>query len=633
MALQKRLGTTEVFAISVGAMISSGVFILPGLAYAMSGPSMILAYLLAGLFAVPALMSKIELATAMPKAGGVYFYIDRSMGAAMGTVGGLAGWFSLCFKSAFALVGIGAFAPLLFPGLGEMEVRLIAAGFCVLFTVVNLLGVSHAGRSQVYMVAGLLVILGVYVAAGIGQPRAANYMPFLSDGVGGLFATVGLVFVAFGGLTKAASVAEEVKDPGRTLPLGMFLAFGVVLVLYVLTTFVTVGVVQGAELAKTLTPMNLGADVTFGTTGVVIITIGAILAFVSTANAGILAASRIPLAMSRDGLLPETFEEVDPRRGTPVAGVLVTGGFMVAVILLLDLESLVKTASTLKLLLFILVNVAVILMRESGVQSYRPAYKGSLYPWLQIGGIVVYLALITMMGTLPVLLSLAFVVLSVLWYALYGRANEQARDSAVIYIVKRIAGRAFSGKTLGTELREILQERDGIHEDRFDRLVAACPILEIDGKPTLEEFLSQAAEELAPAVGLTADGLARRLIEAERASSTAIDAHLAIPHVRVDGNPRLALPHAHLEGVGGFHLLVARCKAGVEFSAMATDVQAMFVMVGGADQRQFHLRALAAIAQTAQQPDFRDRWRQAAAVEDLRDLLLLSTRERVVEPD
>jgi len=93
VALQKRLGTTEVFAISVGAMISSGVFILPGLAYAMSGPSMILAYLLAGLFAVPALMSKIELATAMPKAGGVYFYIARRMGAAMGTVGGRAGWF------------------------------------------------------------------------------------------------------------------------------------------------------------------------------------------------------------------------------------------------------------------------------------------------------------------------------------------------------------------------------------------------------------------------------------------------------------------------------------------------------------------------------------------------------------
>ena len=75
-------------------MISSGLFILPGVAFGLTGPSMCLAYLLAGLLTIPALLSKAELATAMPKAGGVYFYIDRSMGPAMGTVGGLAGWFS-----------------------------------------------------------------------------------------------------------------------------------------------------------------------------------------------------------------------------------------------------------------------------------------------------------------------------------------------------------------------------------------------------------------------------------------------------------------------------------------------------------------------------------------------------------
>lgn len=596
-------------------MISSGLFVLPGLAFALSGPSVSLAYLLAGLLTVPALLSKVELATAMPKAGGVYFYIDRSMGSAMGTVGGLAGWFSLSFKSAFALVGIGAFAALLFPSLGDFELRLISGAFCIVFTLVNLRGVHHAGRSQVYMVVGLLAIVAFYVIAGFGATESHRYDNFFDKGFEGLFATVGLVFVSFGGLTKAASVAEEVRDPGRTLPRGMFLAFGIVLLLYGLATHVTVGLVEPQALSETLLPINLGADASMGTTGFVIIAVAAILAFVSTANAGILAASRIPLAMSRDGLLPETFEGINPKRGTPTAGVLVTGGFMLAVVLLLDLEALVKTASTLKLLLFILVNLCVIFMRESGIEGYRPVMKAPFYPWLQIFGVLAYLALIAVMGTLPLVLSLGFVVVSVLWYAFYGRRTERSRDSAIIYIVKRIAGRDLGGKTLGTELREILHERDGHERDRFDQLVAEAPILELSGRGTLERFFEDAAAELSERVGLPAEEIAQRFMDAERKGSTAIDARLAIPHIQI-------------EGLGRFHLCIARSQDGVAFSPMAPDVRAIFLIVGDAEDRNFHLRALAAIASIAQEEDFMERWEQARAEEDLRDLLLLSTRKR-----
>ncbi len=115
MALKKDLGLAGVFCIATGAMISSGLFVLPGIAFAKAGPAMILAYLLAGVLVVPAMFSKAELATAMPKAGGSYFYIERSMGALPGTMAGLANWFSLALKSAFALVGIGAFASLIRP--------------------------------------------------------------------------------------------------------------------------------------------------------------------------------------------------------------------------------------------------------------------------------------------------------------------------------------------------------------------------------------------------------------------------------------------------------------------------------------------------------------------------------------
>ncbi|HSR40887.1 MAG TPA: amino acid permease, partial [Longimicrobiales bacterium] len=107
--LKKQLGLFDVYAISTGAMFSSGFFLLPGLAAAGAGPSVVLAYGAAALFILPAMLSVAELATAMPKAGGAYYFLDRSMGPMVGTVGGLGTWLALVLKSAFALVGMGAY--------------------------------------------------------------------------------------------------------------------------------------------------------------------------------------------------------------------------------------------------------------------------------------------------------------------------------------------------------------------------------------------------------------------------------------------------------------------------------------------------------------------------------------------
>jgi len=613
--LHRHLGLLDVFCISTGAMISSGLFILPGIAFGLTGPAMCIAYLLAGLLTIPALLSKAELATAMPKAGGVYFYIDRSMGPAMGTLGGLAGWFSLSFKSAFALIGMGAFIALLLPGLTDMELRLAAAGCCVFFVLVNLLGAKHAGRLQIVMVLGLLVVLLIYVVAGIEHVNPDNYTPFQTSGNEGLLAAIGLVFVSFGGLTKVASVAEEVHNPGRNLVLGMLLAFVVVLGFYGAVTFVTVGIVDGEALAATLTPLNLGAEVSMGAGGVAMVAIAAILAFVSTANAGILAASRVPMAMSRDHLLPSSFDHVDERRGTPTLAILVTGGFMIAVILLLDLEGLVKTASTLKLLLFLLVNVAVIVMRESRIQNYRPSFKSPLYPWVQIAGILASIVLIVAMGSLQILLASSFVLASFAWYFVYARKIEFERTSALIHVVERIAGRDLSSGTLGSELSDIVRERDGIAEDRFDRLARECIVLDLEGPKSLEDFVDQVAEHLTQRVDVPHQELVEQLLERERETSTALTPTLAIPHVVMDGEAR-------------FEMLVARCRNGVHFTDKAPEVKTIFVLVGSPDERNFHLQALMAIAQIAQQEDFAKRWKRAASEDDLRDIILLSHRAR-----
>ncbi len=632
MSLHRKLGMMDVFAIAVGAMISSGLFILPGLAYALTGPSVVLAYLLAGVLAIPALLSKCELATAMPKAGGTYFFIDRSMGPAMGTLGGAAGWFSLSFKTAFSLVGMSAFTGLLFPDLSADQLRLVAAGLCVLFTIINLWGVHHVGRLQVVMVIGLIGILAAYAVVGLPQIEGRRFAPLLGDGYGGLLAAAGLVFVAFGGMTKAASIAEEVKNPGRDLPRGMILAFIVVLILYTTTTLVTVGVVDGELLAGSLTPINLGADATIPYTvgltlnqgpstvlgygfnlGVAVVTVAALLAFISTANAGILAASRMPLAMGRDGLLPRFFQRIHQRRGTPTIAILFTSGFMLLVILLFDLEGLVKTASTLKLLLFMLVNASVILMRESRLTHYKPSFHAPFYPWAQILGIIAYGLLIAAMGTLPLILSAVFIALSLGWYYLYGRRAETRRASALVHVVHRIAGRELRKGTLDAELKEIVRQRDNFAEDRFESLLGGCNVLDLAGSLTLPMFIEQVSQSIHAKVGVASETLSEQLLARERELSTVLMPSLAVPHVVVPGK-------------GIFEIVLARCNEGIHFSSAAPAVKLVFVLIASEDERNFHLKALVAIAKLGSLPDFEPATASASSAEELRALLLRRRR-------
>jgi len=241
--LRRELGLLDIFCIASGAMISSGLFILPGLAFAKTGPAVLISYGIASLLVIPAMLSKAELSTAMPKAGGTYFFIDRSMGPMMGTIGGFAAWFSLAFKSAFALVGIGVFAVLLNPGFTEMQMKLVAVFFCIIFTIINIRGVKHTGKTQIFLVIGLLALLVLYVVAGFFFIQPSHFSNFAPYGFSSIFSTAGLIFVSFGGLTKVCSVAEECKKPGRNIPLGMFLSWGIISLLYILVIFVTIGIV------------------------------------------------------------------------------------------------------------------------------------------------------------------------------------------------------------------------------------------------------------------------------------------------------------------------------------------------------------------------------------------------------
>ena len=612
--LIRQLGRLDVFCIAAGAMISSGLFILPGLVYAEVGPSVILAYILAGILVLPALFAKAELVTAMPRAGGDYFFIERSMGSAAGTIGGLASWFSLSLKSAFSLIGIGVFATLINPNITELQIKLIAAGACVFFVIFNLLSVKLTGKIQVFLVILLIGSLLLYIFRGAMSLDVHKYTPFMPYGGRKLFAAAGMVFISFGGLTKVASIAEEVKNPAKNIPYGMILAFCVVLLIYGLSIFVTVGLLDKDNFAHSLTPISTGGYKVFGTTGAIIMAFAAILAFVSTANAGILAASRFPMAMSRDNLLPGFLAKVNKRSNTPHFSIVFTGILMLTAILSLNLENLVKVASTMQIVLFIFVFLAGIIMRESRILNYKPTFISPLYPWLHIAGITCYCFLLYGMGAVSLLTTGGFFVVSILWHRIYTHGIA-TRKSALVHIVERVVDKEIASESLGTELREILRERDNIVEDRFDELVEKCEIIDIGEELTYIEFFTIVAKKLADQLDIDEKQLLDSLISREQESTTQIRPGLAIPHVIIDGESK-------------FELLIARCQAGISFVETSPPVYAVFVLLGSRDERNFHLRALSAIAQVAQDENFDRNWLRAKSIDELRDIILLAERRR-----
>ena len=617
--LKKQLGSLDVFAVAAGAMISSGLFVLPAIAYAKAGPAVILSYLLASLLIVPSLLSQAELAAAMPRAGGAYFYVERSLGSIWGLFGGLANWFSVAMKSAFAVVGMAVLIEVIFREvfdfqLNPLQLKTVAVVCCLIFTTMNIVSVKHTSRFQILLVGILLALLGFFVVFGAGRVEAVRFKGFLDKGWFSVFATAGLVFVSFGGLTKVASIAEEVKDPGKNLPLGMLLAWFVVTLFYIAVVTIAVGLVDGEELTKSLMPISLAAGKFAGSTGFAVLGLAAVAAFVTTANGGILAASRYPMAMSRDRLLPQRLARINERFKTPHTSILLTGIFMIAAIVFLELELLVKTASTLMIILFILVNASVIIMRESRIQSYRPKFKSPLYPYIHIAAIVAYGALIIDMGWVPLLITAGFIGTSAAWYLLYVY-RRVSRASAVMHVVERVTDRELKSVTLENELRDILLERDDVIEDRFDRLIRDCQILDIEGQISAEDIFRKVSAILAEKLETNEYVLFEKFLHREAEGGTVVQPGFAIPHIVVEGQHK-------------FEVLLIRARDGINFPHAPDPVKIMFILAGSKDERNYHLRALMAIAQVAQEKDFEKRWFAARNTEAIRNLILLSTRKR-----
>lgn len=413
--LERRLNLFSVITISISSMIGSGIFVLPGLGFQMTGPSIYLAFLLSAICILPAAISKAELATAMPTSGGTYVYLERTFGPLAGTVSGLGLFLSILLKAAFSLIGIKAY----FSVLSSFDPMYTALSFLLVIVMVNVLGVGKVSSFLTVILFITLIGLGFLCLFAIPEWSWVNAKPTLPNGLTGLASATALVFVSFAGVTKVAAIAEEVKNPERNLPRGIIFSLLLVTFIYCAVSFVLAGVYNYQEISGELKPIyRLALDIGGPIIGAIFAVIGT-LTMVNTSNAGILAASRFPFAMSRDNLLPSFLGKLHKRFLTPIISILLSGVIIATILLTLDVTKIAKLASAFMILIYILENVSVIVLREARTQWYKPGYKSFMYPGLQIFGIVSGVALLFAMGKIALIAILSIAVPGVILYAFY----------------------------------------------------------------------------------------------------------------------------------------------------------------------------------------------------------------------
>jgi len=313
--LAKDLTLTSALTIGIGTMIGAGIFVLPGAAVQQAGPLAAGAFVLGGFIAIFTALSASELGTAMPKSGGAYFYINRSLGPMFGSVAGWGNWIGLTFASAFYMFGFGeyviAFKPLLtqivsaapfgeyviaalnVPGIVLAPIplssaKIIALLGAVFFVAVNYFGAKETGKLQNIIVFTLMGILTVFTLFGVLNADLQTLRPIAPQGYTPLLPLTGLIFVSYLGFVQITSVAEEIQDPGRNLPIAIVGSVVIVTVIYALVLLAVLAAVPNSVVAGNDTAVVDVAQLLMGPLGALALLFGGLLATASSANASIL---------------------------------------------------------------------------------------------------------------------------------------------------------------------------------------------------------------------------------------------------------------------------------------------------------------------------------------------------------
>ena len=456
--LRRRLGPVDLMGFGIGVVIGTGIFTLTGIAAKQSaGPAVTVSFLIAGVVAALAALCYAELASSVPTAGSAYTY-------AYATLGELAAWIigwdlvlEFALGGAVVARGWSSYLANLFDLPPSLFTEEAPVNVGAIFIVLVLGTVAAVGVRESARVTNLLVVVKVAVclfviAAGLFFVKAANLTPYVPPaepaetesglaqplvqavfgleptafGITGVLSAAAVVFFAYAGFEAVANLGEETRRPSRDLPLGLLGTLAVCTLLYVGVSFVLTGMVDYRELDE-------GAPIAaaFDTVGLPwassLISIAAVAGLTSVILVDLVAMTRITFAMGRDGLLPQATAQLSPRFGTPVRTTVVITVGVALLAGLVPLEALADLVSIGTLFAFLLVSVAVPILRRTR-PDLRRAFRVPLSPLLPGLSAVACLYLMSNLSLETWLRFLVWLALGLAVYAGYGRRNARLAD-------------------------------------------------------------------------------------------------------------------------------------------------------------------------------------------------------------
>jgi amino acid transporter/nucleotide-binding universal stress UspA family protein len=537
ITLTRDLGLFDITMIGVGAMIGAGIFVLTGIAAGHAGPALLLAFFLNGLVALFTATSYAELGAALPGAGGGYVWAREGLTPYFGFLGGWMSWFAQAVACSLYSLGFGSFAARLLGmahvvpfGLPEHTLALIlAVSAAALFTYINYRGAAETGKVGNILTMTKVAILGVLVLFGLkalaNRPDwAAEFVPFLPNGIGGVLAAMGLTAIAFEGYEIVAQSGEEVMNPGRNVPRAIFLAIAVVVTIYLAVAFALLGAMQTPDGSPTWRFLGAHAEqavvqaadrlMPYGT---IALLIGGLMSTLSALNATLYSSSRVSFAMGRNRDLPDVFGQIHPARHTPHWAVFFSGALVILMAMLLPIEDVASAADIMFMLLFTMVNVSAITLRWRQPNLYRP-FKAPLMPLLPLLGIVSQLVLSVYLFNLSPIAwyaTLMWIGLGSLFYVAYAaRAEAMPEPVRVIheeivavaeYSVLIPVADAEQARLLGILGSAVAHDREGevfaLHVVRVPRPLSITDgrFFLKQGKPILETVIEEASRRDVPA--------------------------------------------------------------------------------------------------------------------------------------
>jgi APA family basic amino acid/polyamine antiporter len=454
--LVRSLGLVDITMIGIAGLVGGAIFVLTGPAIGLAGPAAIIAFIINAVITLFTAMGYAELGSAMPEAGGGYLWVREGLPRPNAFISGWMAWFAHIVAGSLYSVGFGSFLFSLLkminilgnqPLLGIIPFdKLIAVASIAAFTYINIKGVSDTGKTgtivTVFQLGTILVLIGAGFWAIHTHPNwHTNFSDFMPKGLGGIVAAMGLTFIAFEGYEIIVQTGEEVKNPKKNIPRAIFISLALVVVMYCLVAFVSIGSIfpTGIPAWKFI---GGGGDLgikkaaeLFLPYGAFVVLIGGIVSSLAALNATTFSSSRVAFAMGRHYNLPHLLSSIHPKHKTPHIATAISGVIMSIMAYALPLDQIAIASGVIFLLLFTQVNISVITIRRMYGDKLNYGFKTPFFPIIPIVGVFLKLGLaLYLLVTQPLSwgISAIWVLVGFALYRMYTFKKEIAHYAPII---------------------------------------------------------------------------------------------------------------------------------------------------------------------------------------------------------